>query len=147
MDLTPHHYGISVSSIDDVVPFYRDALGLEEVASRRYEQGGQNSEALGTLADVSPTAFEFVLLKAGDVHIELIEFESRDNENTGKGNPTTVGESHICFSVPDLDEAMRELGDDADIVGSTAQFHDGSRLVYLTDPEGNVVELTEWGDG
>ena len=59
------------------------------------------------------------------------------------------GFAHIAFAVPSV-EAAREvvLREGGDAVGSvvTTQTADGRRVTwtYVTDPEGNIVELQAW---
>ena len=59
---------------------------------------------------------------------------------------------HIAFVVPDVAAALdAELAECGGVVGETVtlQTADGRRVtrVYVTDPEGNIVELQNWSDG
>lgn len=89
------HIGIAVPSIADALPFYRDVLGLEphppEVADGAtivsLPFGESEVELLQPLTDTSPIA-RFLARRGPGIH-------------------------HICFRVPDLDQAVtrcREAG-------------------------------------
>jgi methylmalonyl-CoA/ethylmalonyl-CoA epimerase len=82
------HIGIAVRSLDEILPFYRDVLGLPEVP----------------LDDADGAAIAG--LSAGDPLVELLEAESPDSpigRFVAKRGP---GIHHICFAVDDLDATL-----------------------------------------
>jgi glyoxylase I family protein len=53
---------------------------------------------------------------------------------------------HLAFLVDDLDAKLAEMGDDAKITLGPLDMGDfiaGMRVAWITDPEGNVVELNQ----
>ncbi len=79
--------------------------------------------------------------------LEIYTFAS-----TGEGMPAAIdrpGFGHIAFAVADVPTAReRVLAEDGSPVGDvvTLTTADGRRVTwcYVTDPEGNVVELQSW---
>src|SRR3712207_1658314 len=83
------HLGIAVRALDQLVPFYRDVLGMPETE----------------LADADGA--RIVGLVAGDSLVELLEAEAPDSpigRFVAKRGP---GIHHICFAVDDLDQIGR----------------------------------------
>ena len=124
------HIGIAVRALDDLVPFYRDVLGLPE-----------------TPLDDADGA-KIVGLVAGESLVELLEADTPDSpigRFVGKRGP---GIHHVCFAVDDLDgtlERCRMAGirliDDTPRIGA-----EGKRIAFLhpSTTGGVLVELTEY---
>lgn len=115
------HVHLKVADLERALRFYRDVLGFEE--TQRY----------GTQA---------VFLAAGGYHhhLGLNTWESRG------GTPPPAGSTglyHVAILYPDrrtLADALRRLGR-AGIALDGASDHGVSEALYLTDPDGNGVEL------
>lgn len=89
-----HHVGIAVPSIEAVLPFYRDTLGL----------------APGAVSEMPDQAVRVVFLSGASGRIELVE---PTDESSGvarylaqRGKPTL---HHVCFAVDDLARVLRDL--------------------------------------
>src|SRR5919107_5094803 len=83
------HIGIAVRALDEILPFYRDVLGMPEVA----------------LDDADGARIAGVA--AGESLVELLEAESPDSpigKYVAKRGP---GIHHVCFAVDDLDGTLR----------------------------------------
>ncbi|MDB4908147.1 MAG: hypothetical protein JWO05_2931 [Gemmatimonadetes bacterium] len=123
------HIGIAVAALDEILPFYRNLLGMEEVP----------------LADSDGA--RIAGLAAGDSLVELLEADSPDSpigKFVGKRGP---GIHHICFAVDDLDATLdrcRAAGvrliDDTPRLGA-----EGKRIAFLhpASTAGVLIELTE----
>jgi methylmalonyl-CoA/ethylmalonyl-CoA epimerase len=124
------HIGIAVRGLDELVPFYRDVLGMPETP----------------LADSDGA--RIVGLVAGESLVELLEADAPDSpigRFIAKRGP---GIHHVCFAVDDLDEALdrcRAAGvrliDDTPRVGA-----EGKRISFLhpSATGGVLVELCEY---
>ncbi len=124
------HVGIAVQSLADILPFYRDLLGMPEVK----------------LDDVDGARIGAV--QAGDSLIELLEASSTDSpigKFVAKRGP---GIHHICFAVDDLDgtlarckQAGVRLIDETPRIGA-----EGKRIAFLHPgaTAGVLVELSEF---
>jgi methylmalonyl-CoA/ethylmalonyl-CoA epimerase len=123
------HIGIAVRGLGDVLPFYRDVLGMPE-----------------TPLDDSDGA-RIIGLLAGESLVELLQADTPDSpigRFVAKRGP---GIHHVCFAVDDLDGALdrcRAAGirliDDTPRIGA-----DGKRIAFLhpSATGGVLVELTE----
>ena len=123
------HIGIAVRTLDEILPFYRDVLGMPEVP----------------LDDADGARIAGV--ESGESLIELLE--SRADESpigrfVAKRGP---GIHHICFAVDDLDATMQrcrdagiQLIDQQPRVGA-----EGKRIAFLhpSSTAGVLIELSE----
>jgi methylmalonyl-CoA epimerase len=92
-----HHVGVVVSSADEAMKFYRDALGLEVTADRVIEDQGVRG----------------VLLQIGGSEIELLEPTRGDTGIARFLETRGEGMHHICFESDDVDaelEGARQKG-------------------------------------
>ena len=123
------HIGVAVPSLDALLPFYRDILGMTE----------------SPLADSDGASIAGLV--AGDSLIELLEAESPDSpigKFVAKRGP---GIHHICFSVDDLTATLdrcRRAGirliDETPRIGA-----EGKRIAFLhpSATAGVLIELSE----
>lgn len=123
------HVGIAVRSIDESIDFYRDILGMPELA-----------------LDDSDGA-RIAGLQAGESLIELLEPDAGDNPIARFLEKRGPGIHHICFSVDDLDATLERcraggvrLIDETPRVGA-----EGKRIAFLhpSATGGVLVELSE----
>jgi methylmalonyl-CoA/ethylmalonyl-CoA epimerase len=123
------HIGIAVRALDEILPFYRDLLGMPEVAL----DDADGARIAG--------------LAAGESLVELLEAEHPDSpigKFVAKRGP---GIHHICFAVDDLDGTLARcraagvrLIDESPRLGA-----EGKRIAFLhpSATAGVLVELTE----
>lgn len=124
------HIGIAVRALDELLPLYRDILGMPEVPF---------DDADGaTIAGVA----------AGDSLVELLEAKSEDSpigKFVAKRGP---GIHHVCFAVDDLEETLARcraaglrLIDETPRIGA-----EGKRIAFLhpSATGGVLVELSEY---
>jgi methylmalonyl-CoA/ethylmalonyl-CoA epimerase len=123
------HIGIAVPSITDALGFYRDVLGLVP---------GPPESADGAT---------IVSLAFGDVHVELLEPRDAASPVARFLDRRGPGIHHICYRVPDLDEALarcRAAG--YRLVDQTPRRGAGGRRIAFLHPKataGILLELTE----
>jgi methylmalonyl-CoA/ethylmalonyl-CoA epimerase len=124
------HIGIAVRSLDEILPFYRDILGLPEVP----------------LDDADGARIAGVA--AGEPLVELLESESPDSPIGRFVTKRGPGIHHICFAVDDLDAALERckaagvrLIDESPRIGA-----DKKRIAFLhpASTAGVLVELSEY---
>jgi methylmalonyl-CoA/ethylmalonyl-CoA epimerase len=123
------HIGIAVRSLAESLPFYRDVLGMHEIA----------------LDDADGARIRGLM--AGETLVELLESESADTpigKFVAKRGP---GIHHVCFAVEDLDAALERcraagirLIDEQPRIGA-----EGKRIAFLhpSSTSGVLVELSE----
>ncbi len=94
-----------------------------------------------------PGPGQVVVIKSGNVSLEL--FPSKEEAPVppaGEDGPWYPGWRHIAFLVDDLDAKLAEMGGDAKITlgpFDMGQFIPGMRVAWVSDPEGNIVELNQ----
>lgn len=124
------HIGIAVRALDDLLPFYRDVLGLPDVP----------------LDDADGAAI--VGLAAGESLVELLEPSTDDSPIAKFVARRGPGIHHVCFAVDDLDGTLdrcRAAGvrliDETPRVGA-----EGKRIAFLhpSATGGVLIELTEY---
>jgi methylmalonyl-CoA/ethylmalonyl-CoA epimerase len=123
------HIGIAVKALAESLPFFRDVLGLSEVA-----------------LDDSDGA-RIAGFTAGEPLVELLEAENADSPIARYLAKRGPGIHHICFSVDDLDgmlERCRSAGiqliDEKPRVGA-----EGKRIAFLhpRSTGGVLIELSD----
>ncbi|MFB6074958.1 MAG: VOC family protein [Haloarculaceae archaeon] len=138
MDATANHVGVTVSDLDGMVAFYRDALGFEVLD--RFTVDG---EAFATAVDVPGASADFAHLAAGGVRLELVAYDPED-EAMPTPDLNRPGTAHLGLEVPDIEAAFEGLPDDAETFSDPQTTATGSQICFLRDPEGNLVELLEF---
>jgi lactoylglutathione lyase len=126
------HFGLRVADIDRSVAFYT-AVGYRVV-------GTVPGTGIGDLTMLKLPGDEFVT-------IELV------HDPTGatpiSTAPTGTGLSHFVIVVDSIDLTVAELatrGVDA-APAAPAAGPDAPRTTWLTDPDGNRIELVQWPEG
>jgi methylmalonyl-CoA/ethylmalonyl-CoA epimerase len=123
------HIGIAVRAIDEMLPFYRDLIGLDD-----HPLEDSDGARIAGLA-------------AGPQLIELLEPLSPDSPIAKFLTRRGPGIHHICFAVENLDDTLarcRDKGvrliDDTPRIGA-----DGKRIAFLhpASTGGVLIELTE----
>jgi methylmalonyl-CoA/ethylmalonyl-CoA epimerase len=123
------HVGIAVRALDEILPFYRDILGLPEVPL----DDADGARIAG--------------LSAGESLVELLEAESTDSPIGKFVTRRGPGIHHICFAVDDLDRTLdrcRTAG--LRLIDETPRLGaEGKRIAFLHPgaTAGVLVELTE----
>lgn len=90
---------------------------------------------------------QIVFLKAGPVYLEL--FGTKDEAPVppaGGDGPHYPGVRHLAFKVDDVDAKLAAMGAAAQVTLGPMSFDafiPGWRTVWVADPEGNVVEISQ----
>jgi len=126
-----HHAGVSVPDLDRSLRWYCEALGL----------------APGFRFEVPPIGLRGAFaLGDGGAGVELLEMAGAA-PGAAKADPPSAnaihGFNHVCFHVADLDAAYdRAIAHGAVPVWDPRPSPEpGMRMAYVTDPDGNLVEL------
>jgi catechol 2,3-dioxygenase-like lactoylglutathione lyase family enzyme len=134
-----HHVGITVSELERSVEFYCANFGLREIA-RNHLDGSLISEQ----TELPDTEIDVSLLAGSNTVVELLCYRNPE------GKPYTLracdaGAAHVCLVVEDLDAvhaAMRQRGVNFH-ARPTKLMDDDTKMVYVRDPDGIIVELIE----
>jgi lactoylglutathione lyase len=128
MSMRTLHFGLRVADLDRSLAFYT-AVGYEVV-------GTVPGTALGDLTMLKLPGDDFVT-------IELVSGRSGDGVAGGSGL------SHFVIKVESLEATMADLAA-AGLVVEAPDSPDGSddvRTTWITDPDGNRIELVHWPAG
>ena len=95
-----------------------------------------------------PGPGQVVVIGNGGVALELFPAEGEAPPPRGEKRRArrTPACRHLAFLVDDLDAKLAEMGDDAKITLGPLDmggFIEGMRVAWITDPEGNIVELNQ----
>ena len=136
-----HHTGLTVSSLERALGFYRDALGLEVVMEQ--EKSGGYMAAITGYPDAQ-VRMAHLVTPAGQ-RLELFEYvEPRGRAMPGE--PCDVGITHVCLVVADVHDAYRRLvAAGAEPFSEPIPIDTGANVgawgLYVRDPDGIVLEL------
>lgn len=141
------HFGVIVSDLDRLVKFYSELFGKEPVVPIQdvplqpfIEQNGYN-----------PGGARSATFALEGASLELIELEALKGSEPNLQNNRKVGDKHFCFQVDDMNEAYQQLKArnidgltfNAEPTIMTEGLLAGYGLLYLRDPEGNMLELMQ----
>jgi catechol 2,3-dioxygenase-like lactoylglutathione lyase family enzyme len=134
-----HHFGVTVSDMNEALGFYRDALGLDvdnelSLASEEFRTfvGLEAATAASRFLDAEPCA------------IELPEYPRPAGEDAPTSLAVTPAfATALCLGVDDVDRAYHELEGEYEVVSAPQTLDNGARVVNVYDPDDNVVQLIE----
>ena len=111
---------INTTALDRLLPFYQDVLGGKEF--QRVPEEGDTF---------------FLGLKLGDSELGLVV-----DENATPGEPQRI---LLSIEVPDVDALLpRVEAAGGQVLGPPTDMPWGQRVAHVTDPDGNMVNLTKW---
>lgn len=123
------HLGIAVRSLDEAIPYYEQALGLqceriEEVPSQKVR-----------------TAF----FDVGGVHIELLEATAEDSPIAKYLDSKGEGIHHIAFASDDVQDQLDQAKQhDIRLINETPVLGAGGKQVAFLHPKSTRGVLTEF---
>lgn len=134
-----HHYGVTVSDLDESLAFYRDRLGMEVVDRLSFEE-----DAFDRFVGVDGADVEIAFLDADGCLYEVLEYRSPPGGDLNEGaSNNDVGAAHFCLEVDDLWAVYDDLQEDTPFVSEPQELSTGATVAYAKDPDGNVIEFVE----
>jgi glyoxylase I family protein len=90
---------------------------------------------------------QILFLRRDDAHLELFPAAAPATaKNTGAGSESPGAIRHIAFQTDDVDAFLASMGEAADVTLGPLDFSDfinGWKTVWLRDPDGVVVEVSQ----
>jgi catechol 2,3-dioxygenase-like lactoylglutathione lyase family enzyme len=128
--------------------FYVQVFGCIPVSSERDHQGPK-FDALGGIKNLNFRGRHLRLPGHGEHGPTLEIFQSNQNEPSPPTSLLRPGFAHIAFEVPDVAAKRGEVlawggRDVGQLVTLDIPGAGQLTLIYMTDPEGNIVELQRW---
>ncbi|GGC84743.1 hypothetical protein GCM10011512_09480 [Tersicoccus solisilvae] len=129
------HVGLSVGDLDAQLAWYQEAFGFAVANPFALESLGLRG------------AF---LLGPDDLAIELLERTGSVHRRPATSAPDELlaqGWGHLCLRVDDITAVYQRLlaAGAGPVSGPAPSPEPGVRFAYLTDPEGNFIELVDRG--
>jgi glyoxylase I family protein len=129
-DLTFHHIALTCGSVDRTERFYCENFGFTRKRAFPIGEGK-----------------EIVYIGNGAIYLELFpKSEERQAPGPERDGPGFPAVRHFAFKVADVDAALAVLHDKPDIsLGPVSfdMFIPGWKSVWIRDPDGNIVELSQ----
>jgi glyoxylase I family protein len=90
---------------------------------------------------------QIVFIRSGDAYLELFQTpDAPPVPKADKDGPAYPGWRHIAFKVDNVDATLAAMGDAAKVTLGPFDFDafiPGWRTVWVADPEGNIVEISQ----
>lgn len=145
------HLNIVVADLERSLRFYTELLGFTRTKDAWLE--GEWIERIVGLKGVKAQAV-FIVPPGGEPRIELLQYQAPAGARLPENSrPNTLGLRHFALRVDDIDGVVATLraagvdvwGEPTLVPGGVVTFDTGrKRLVYLSDPDGVIVELAEY---
>jgi len=139
------HTGITVSSLERSLTFWRDVLGFEY--SHTAHQRGEMAEEI---TGVKGAELKLAVVKAPNGHkIELLEYLAPADRRKDSGlRPCDVGHVHVALVVENLEPLLQRIAASGWKAAGKPQTltkgpNAGKRVIYVRDPDGTTIELME----
>jgi predicted enzyme related to lactoylglutathione lyase len=128
--------------------FYEDVFECQRVLPERHLSGPWLDKGTG-VKDAQFSGVHLHLPGCGEKGPTLEIYQYSKNENKLKSVANREGFAHIAFEVDDVKKAVDEViehggGMIGSITTSEIKGVGDLTFVYVTDPEGNIVELQSW---
>ena len=142
------HAGLTVSDLERSLMFYEGLLGLP-VAGIAREESTDIAALVGTAG--ARVRIVDLMLPGGSV-LELLQYEHPDDP-AATARHTQAGTAHVALGVRDLPAlharlvaAGVDIVSDGPVTLRTGDDWNGATVLYVRDPDRNVIELIERPD-
>ena len=138
------HTGFTVSSLDDSLKFWVDAMGFKHLYTWTFETGPFIEQVVG----VPGAAMRLAMVEGPGHMIELLEYTSPDDRQTYKPRSSDVGSVHLAFYVENIDALLARIASFGWLpVGNVQTVESGERkglrLIYVRGPDGVTLEFLQ----
>jgi len=118
------HVAIRVADVERTLDFYINKLGFSELL--RLDRDGRLWLVYLRITD--------------DQYLEVFP----EGEGAGASGPEAVGYNHMCLAVPDIEQAVAELGAvGIPLTRPKIRGADGNWQTWIADPNGHRIELMQ----
>jgi catechol 2,3-dioxygenase-like lactoylglutathione lyase family enzyme len=142
------HTNIICSNIQTISDFYINVFGCKQIGSETKMAGGWVEQGTGIKkAEARAVNLQLPGYEKGGPMLEIFQYtETLELERLPKGN--SKGLRHLAFSTDDVQQTLHKvLENGGHKLGElvSKEFKSGTlTYIYVTDPEGNIVEIQNW---
>jgi lactoylglutathione lyase len=145
------HTGLAVSDIDAAVRFWVEVLGFEAGGVGEIS-GGTGAAVLGGVTGVAGGRTRVAFVSRDGVTLELIEWMAPGDREVYRPRPCDVGSWHFALEVEDIDASVAACEPYGyRLLNRIETWPDppmaGTRLAYVTNDDGTIVEFVQMGPG
>ena len=138
------HTGITVSSLDEALPFWVNVLGFKHLFTTTLENNAFSENIVG----VDGAALTVAMLEGPGHRIELLEYHAPEGRQVLKPRSCDVGSVHVAFCVDDLDALLERIERfDWRRVGVPQTWESGgqvgTKVIYVRNPDGVTLEFLQ----
>jgi catechol 2,3-dioxygenase-like lactoylglutathione lyase family enzyme len=130
--------------MDRALTFYRDVIGLEVAQPPNAFSGNPAIMDLGNTPG-GQSRFGSLRVPGSQMGVELIEYKG-DDRKPARPRFQDPGAANLILTVRDLDAIVarvkRSPGRIQTLSGTPATIQNGTRVIFVQDPDGFFVELT-----
>ena len=141
-----NHVGISVTDLDRSMAFYAEHFGMQPLG----DPFPFGDEQFSEIMDIPNVEGRMCMIAGGNLWLELFEFTRPVGKAKDPAYPVSDrGISHFGMTVDDIDATYGKLkAAGVPIHGRLQTFMGGGmRAAYCRDPDGNVFEIMQPGEG
>lgn len=145
------HVNIIADDWRALARFYEEVFGCERVGPERDLSGQWLEDGTGVPGvQIRGVHLRLPGYRMGGPTLEIFEYNQR--EGRGKTAINRPGFAHVAFAVEDVEGARDAVlaaggGEIGEVVSLDVPGAGRVEFVYLTDPEGNIIELQRWSEG
>lgn len=136
-----HHVAVHTHDLDRMLAFYRDVLGFVPVTE---EFSWRDSPVFDAVIGVPGSAAKTRMLKAGNLYLEIFQYEAPAAREAEPLRPNDRGYTHFALDVTDIDNEFVRL-QAAGMKFAHVELLDGGNIkaIYGKDPDGNIIEMQQ----
>ncbi|WP_295928471.1 VOC family protein [uncultured Xanthomonas sp.] len=138
------HVGFSVSSLEEAIAFWTEAMGFELV--RTGEMGGDFLREVTGVDD--PRCRMALVVSPAGFPIELLEYSTARTLGKTPASAGAIGAAHLAVTVTDIDMAVARIQAQGwHLKGSPRPIEAGPRVgtvvAYVSGPDGITIEVMQ----
>lgn len=142
-----HHVGLNTGNIERMVDFYTRLLGFECVRPE-IGPGWRNNAVIDSIVGLRGSAGRSMMLRAGNVHLEVFEYSEPQAREGGPLRPCDHGYTHFALDVTNIEAEYARLKAAGMEFLSPEPVDMGTlKAVYGRDPDGNIIEILQTNPG
>lgn len=134
-----HHIALNTPNLSRMLEFYRDTLGFAVA----YQMEWSNNDVVDSAVDLRDSTGRVVMLRAGNVYLELFEYTAPPARTAEPLRPCDHGYTHFCLDVTDIESEWQRLSASGMTYSRRPVDFGDVKAIYGKDPDGNVIEIQE----